>query len=60
MWCASCVRGGICIVFVSHRLEEVMAVSDRISVLKDGNLVGTLPAAEVTTRRLGFLMTGRV
>ncbi len=35
-----------------------MAVSDRISVLKDGNLVGTLPAAEVTTRRLGFLMTG--
>ena len=30
---------GICIVFVSHRLEEVMAVSDRISVLKDGNLV---------------------
>ncbi|MDR8248233.1 sugar ABC transporter ATP-binding protein, partial [Acinetobacter baumannii] len=29
---------GICIVFVSHRLEEVMAVSDRISVLKDGNL----------------------
>lgn len=49
---------GICIVFVSHRLEEVMAVSDRISVLKDGNLVGTLPAAEVTTRRLGFLMTG--
>lgn len=50
---------GICIVFVSHRLEEVMAVSDRISVLKDGNLVGTLPAAEVTTRRLGFLMTGQ-
>ncbi|HBQ7840356.1 TPA: sugar ABC transporter ATP-binding protein, partial [Klebsiella pneumoniae] len=50
---------GICIVFVSHRLEEVMAVSDRISVLKDGNLVGTMPAAEVTTRRLGFLMTGQ-
>ena len=50
---------GICVVFVSHRLEEVMAVSDRISVLKDGDLVGTLPAAEVTTRRLGFLMTGQ-
>ena len=50
---------GICVVFVSHRLEEVMAVSDRISVLKDGNLVGTWPAAEITTRRLGFLMTGQ-
>ena len=50
---------GICVVFVSHRLEEVMAVSDRISVIKDGNLVGTWPAAEMTTKRLGFLMTGQ-
>ena len=33
---------GICVVFVSHRLEEVMEVSDRISVLKDGELVGDL------------------
>ncbi|KMV35265.1 MULTISPECIES: sugar ABC transporter ATP-binding protein [Franconibacter] len=49
---------GICVVFVSHRLEEVMAVSDRISVLKDGNLVGTWQASEITTKRLGFLMTG--
>lgn len=49
---------GICVVFVSHRLEEVMEVSDRISVLKDGELVGTFPAAEMTTKQLGFLMTG--
>ncbi|MXD46932.1 sugar ABC transporter ATP-binding protein, partial [Escherichia coli] len=41
---------GICVVFVSHRLEEVMEVSDRISVLKDGELVGTFPAAEMTTK----------
>ncbi len=46
-------------VFVSHRLEEVMEVSDRISVLKDGELVGTFPAAEMTTKQLSFLMTGR-
>lgn len=50
---------GICVVFVSHRLEEVMAISDRISVLKDGNLVGTFPASEMDTRQLGFLMTGQ-
>ncbi|WP_181672824.1 sugar ABC transporter ATP-binding protein [Escherichia coli] len=50
---------GICVVFVSHRLEEVMEVSDRISVLKDGELVGTFPAAEMTTKQLGFLMTGQ-
>jgi len=49
---------GIGVVFVSHRLEEVMAVSDRVSVLKDGGLVGTWPTADITTRRLGFLMTG--
>ncbi|MEY8712790.1 sugar ABC transporter ATP-binding protein [Mangrovibacter phragmitis] len=50
---------GICVVFVSHRLEEVLAVSDNISVLKDGELVGTWPAAEMTTQQLGFLMTGQ-
>jgi len=50
---------GICVVFVSHRLEEVLAVSDRISVLKDGQLVGTWPASGMTTRHLGFLMTGQ-
>ena len=51
---------GICVVFViSHRLEEVMEVSDRISVLKDGELVGTFPAAEMTTKQLSFLMTGQ-
>ena len=43
--------------FGSPRLDKVMAGSDRNSGLKDGNLVGTGPAAEVTTRRLGFLMT---
>lgn len=50
---------GICVVFVSHRLEEVMAVSDRISVLKDGNLTGSWPASDITTRQLSFLMTGQ-
>lgn len=50
---------GICVVFVSHRLEEVMAISDRITVLKDGNLVGTYPANEMSTRQLGMLMTGQ-
>ena len=48
---------GICIVFVSHRLEEVMAVSDRISVLKDGNRHHA--GGRGTTRRLSFLMTGQ-
>lgn len=48
----------ICVVFVSHRLVEVMAISDRITVLKDGKLVGTWPAAEIDNKKLAYLMTG--
>lgn len=49
---------GISIIFVSHKLAEVMKVSDNVLVLKDGNVVGKYPIAEVDEKRLGFLMTG--
>jgi simple sugar transport system ATP-binding protein len=52
-------RSGVAVIFVSHRLEEVMEIADRVSVLRDGRLVGTFDAAEMTGNRLGFLMTGR-
>jgi simple sugar transport system ATP-binding protein len=50
---------GICVVFVSHRLDEVMEVADRISVMRDGKLVGTYPASELDSNELAFLMTGQ-
>ena len=50
---------GICVVFVSHRLDEVMEVADRISVMRDGQLVGTFAAAELDSHELAFLMTGQ-
>ncbi|MEC5320637.1 sugar ABC transporter ATP-binding protein [Brenneria populi subsp. brevivirga] len=50
---------GICVVFVSHRLDEVMEVADRISVMRDGRLVGTWPASELDSHELAFLMTGQ-
>ncbi len=50
---------GLCLVFVSHRLAEVLDISDRISVLKDGQLVGTYAAQGITSRELGVLMTGQ-
>ncbi|EMO0473602.1 sugar ABC transporter ATP-binding protein [Pluralibacter gergoviae] len=50
---------GICVVFVSHRLDEVMEVADRISVMRDGKLVGTWPAQELDSHELAFLMTGQ-
>ena len=49
---------GITIVFVSHRLDEVLDIADRVTVLRDGRKLGTYPAAEMTGRRLGELMTG--
>lgn len=50
---------GICVVFVSHRLDEVMEVADRISVMRDGKLIGTWPANALDSHELAFLMTGQ-
>jgi simple sugar transport system ATP-binding protein len=49
---------GIAIVFVSHRLDEVVEIADRITVLRDGRKVGTYQAQEVDQKRIGHLMTG--
>lgn len=46
-------------VFVSHRLDEVLALSDRVYVMKDGAVVAELPAAEAETHQLHQLMVGR-
>ena len=50
---------GTAIIFVSHRLEEIFAIADRITVLKNGEYVATVPAAGTTTNDLVQLMVGR-
>lgn len=50
---------GIAVVFVSHRLAEVLDVCSRVTVLRDGRLVGTFPTAGMTQTRLTELMTGK-
>jgi ABC-type sugar transport system ATPase subunit len=50
---------GLLVLYVSHRLEEVFAVADRITVLRDGRKVDTVAAAETTQLRLVEMMTGR-
>jgi ribose transport system ATP-binding protein len=51
---------GVAIVYISHRLEEIREIGDRITVLKDGRTVATgLPARETPTSDLIRLMTGR-
>lgn len=49
---------GVAVVFVSHRLDEVVEIAERVTVLRDGRKVGTWPVAEVDARRIGELMTG--
>ena len=46
-------------VFVSHRLDEVLAISDRVYVMKDGRVVAQMPAAEAQAPALHRLMVGR-
>ncbi|TVQ29431.1 MAG: sugar ABC transporter ATP-binding protein [Geminicoccaceae bacterium] len=47
------------VVFVSHHLNEVFEIADRLVVLKDGALVGAYPTPEVTEEQLHRLMVGR-
>ncbi|GGD95476.1 ribose ABC transporter ATP-binding protein [Aureimonas endophytica] len=49
---------GIAVVFVSHRLDEVVEIAERVTVFRDGRKVGTWPVAEVDQRRIAHLMTG--
>ena len=50
---------GCGIVYISHKMKELKAIGDRITVLKDGTYVGTYPAAEITLDELIKLMVGR-
>lgn len=52
-------ESGVTCIIVSHRLEEVYAVSDYITVLRDGQLVGTESAKELKRDRLVAMMVGR-
>ena len=50
---------GVTIVYISHRLEEVFELADRVSVLRDGNLVGTRNIADTNETELVSLMINR-
>jgi general nucleoside transport system ATP-binding protein len=50
---------GRTVVFISHKLHEVKAVADRVTVLRGGRSIATVPAADATPRSLASLMVGR-
>lgn len=57
------VRGlrehGVAVLYISHRLEEVEALADRVTVLRDGRVIGTWPEAGLSQRAMAELMVGR-
>src|SRR5690606_24709108 len=50
---------GLAIIFITHRLEEVFEISDRVIVLRDGERVGTLRTADANVEQIIRLMVGR-
>ncbi len=52
-------KDGIAIIYISHRMEEIYALADRVSVLRDGQYIGSLMRDEISPQRLVQMMVGR-
>jgi len=52
-------KRGVGILYISHRLEEVYRLSDRLTVMRDGNIVGVLKKGEIDSRKVTTMMIGR-
>lgn len=52
-------KEGIAIIYISHRMEEIYALADRVSVIRDGGYIGSLEKSEISAERLVEMMVGR-
>lgn len=50
---------GCCIIYISHRMEEILRISDEVTIMRDGIWVATKPAKELTMELIIKLMVGR-
>jgi ABC-type sugar transport system ATPase subunit len=50
---------GVLVIYVSHRLDEIMQIADRVTVIKDGRVVGDTPTAQTSPEEIVRLMAGR-
>ena len=50
---------GVAVVFISHRLDEVLSICDNVTVMRDGEVVTSLGASDTTIARIAELMVGR-
>jgi L-arabinose transport system ATP-binding protein len=50
---------GVAIIYVSHRIKEILRLCDRVAILRDGNLIAVKPATELNDAEIVRLMVGR-
>jgi methyl-galactoside transport system ATP-binding protein len=50
---------GVAIIYISHKIEEILAISNEVSIMRDGRLVGTYAAKDLTTDQIIKYMVGR-
>src|SRR5690625_5943347 len=55
----SLTASGTTVIFISHKLTEVLEIADRVTVLRDGRLITTQPISGLDEGRLATLMVGR-
>lgn len=53
------IEHGIAILYISHRLDEIFRIADRVTIMRDGNVVATLSRSEIDEKNLIRLMVGR-
>jgi simple sugar transport system ATP-binding protein len=53
------VKGGKTVIFISHKLREVKEISDRVSVMRDAKMVGTVETKDVNEEQIAKMMVGR-
>lgn len=51
---------GVAVIFISHKLNEVLTIADKITIIKDGVYMGTYESKQLTKEKLEFLMSGEV
>jgi ribose transport system ATP-binding protein len=50
---------GVTLIYISHRMEEIFSISDRVAVMRDGRLIGIQPTKELTINKVVQMMVGR-
>ncbi|WP_425060508.1 Galactose/methyl galactoside import ATP-binding protein MglA [Sporomusa carbonis] len=52
-------KRGVAIIYISHKMEEILEISDEVTIMRDGRKIGTWPASEMTTDMIISKMVGR-